>query len=107
MRKQATPRFCKSAFSHSSSIHALSIIKNTALHALDNDSEEPQEYSLAEFRSIADPLTVLQMAQEIERRPTPEDYAEMLQLLQEMMEFVEKQPGDDARVLAMKAKVLL
>lgn len=88
-------------------MHNLSLIKNAAIHALDDDSEEPKDGRMAEYRSLADPLTVLQMAQEIERRPPLEEHAELLQLLREMTEFVDKQPGDDARVLAMKAKVLL
>lgn len=62
-------------------MHALSIIKHAALHALDDDSEEPKEGRMVEFRSIADPMTVFEMALEIERRATPEDYAELLHLL--------------------------
>lgn len=88
-------------------MHALSIIKNHALHALDDDSEEPKEHRMAEFRSLADPRTVLEMALEIERRPAPDYYAEVLQLLREFVEYADKQPGEEARVLAMKAKALL
>jgi len=90
-----------------SPMHELSIVKDAALNALDDDSEEPKEYRMAEFRSIADPLTVLEMAKEIERRPAPDYYAELLQVLKEMTDFMDKQPGEEARVLAMKAKVLL
>lgn len=88
-------------------MHSLSIIKNAALTALDDDSEEPKEGRMADFRSIADPLTVLEMAQEIERRPPADVHAELLQLLQEFVEYAEKQSGEDAADLAMRAKVLL
>lgn len=50
----------------------LTIIKNAARHASDEDAEEPKEFRAAEFRAITEPLTVYQIAQEIERRPPSE-----------------------------------
>lgn len=88
-------------------MHELSVIKNAALHALDNDSEEPEDVRMVEFRSIADPLTVLEMAQEIEHRAPAEMHAELLDLLREFIKYAEKQPSEEARDLAMRAKVLL
>lgn len=88
-------------------MHELSIIKNAALHALDDDAEDEKEGRIAEFRSIADPMTVFEMAQEIERRTPAEEHAEALQLLRELTAFVEKQSGGEAQELAMRAKVLL
>lgn len=88
-------------------MHELSVIKDAALHALDDDADEPKEGRLAEFRSLADPMTVLEMAQEIERRLPTEDRAELLQLLREFLGYAEKQPGEEARKLVIKAKVLL
>lgn len=88
-------------------MHELSIIKNAALHALDDDVEDEKEGRLAEFHSIADPLTVFEMALEIERRTPAEEHAEALHLLRELTAFVEKQPGEEAQMLAMRAKVLL
>lgn len=85
----------------------LSIIKNASLYALDDDDEEPKEVRMAEFRSIVGPRTALELMAEIERRPSPEAYSELIQLVREMIAYVEKQPGENARVLVMKAKVLL
>lgn len=62
---------------------------------------------MVDFRSIADPMTVFEMALEIERRTPAEEHAEVLQLLRELMEFVDKQLGEEARMLATRAKVML
>lgn len=47
-------------------MHALSIIKLACLSALDPDDEDAAG-RLAEFRSIADPRTVLELAEKVEK----------------------------------------
>lgn len=85
----------------------LSVIKSAAVHALDDDSEESKEGRMAEFRSIVGPRTALELMAEIERCPSPEDFAELIQILREMTEYLENQRDENARILTMKAKVLL
>ncbi|WP_194720836.1 hypothetical protein [Noviherbaspirillum malthae] len=89
-------------------MHALSIIKNAALHALDDDDEEPEKHRMAEYLSIAGPRTTLELVAALELlMSVQEEFDEMKQVLRELTEYVDQQPGEEARVLAMKAKFLL
>lgn len=88
-------------------MHDLSVIKHAALDALDEDSEIPEAMRMAGFRSIVDPGSVYEMVCLIEQSAETPETAELMQLLRELAEYVEKQPGEEARMLAMKAKVLL
>lgn len=88
-------------------MHALSVIKHAALEALDDESETPKPMRMAGFRSIVDPESVYEMVCLIERTQERPEMAELMQLLRELAEYVEKHPSEEARVLAMKAKVLL
>lgn len=88
-------------------MHALSVIKDAALDALDEDSEVPEAMRMSTFRSIVDPRSVYEMVCLLEQAAETPETAELMQLLRELAESVEKQPGEEARLLAMKAKVLL
>lgn len=88
-------------------MHALSVIRNAALGALDEDSDIPEAVRMAGFQSIVDPRSVYEMVCLLEKTEVSPEMAELMQLLRELAEYVEKQPGEEARLLAMKAKVLL
>lgn len=88
-------------------MHDLSVIKHAALDALDEDSEIPEAMRMAGFHSIVDPGSVYEMACLIEQSAETPETGELMQLFRELAEYVEKLPGEEARVLAMKARDFL
>jgi hypothetical protein len=76
------------------SMHALPIIKNAALHALDEHEEEPERHRMAEYLSVAGPRTTLELVAALELLMSVQDeFDEMKQVLREMTEYVENQSG--------------
>lgn len=94
-------------------MHALHIIEDACVTALDDD-EEDKACRMAEFRSLADPLTVLELVQVAKRAVPDNEHHEMLALIRDLARYVEEVPDIDgkakhldARMLLMQAKVIL
>lgn len=73
-------------------MHSISIIKAACLSALDEDDEDAAG-RLAEFRSIADPRTVLELTQMAEATLSEEELHALGKLIRDLTGYIKMNGG--------------
>src|SRR4051812_42684625 len=90
---------------HGTTMHSLSVLRNACVSALEQDEDEPGR--LAEFVSVVDPLSVLELITIVENRLTQEELQALGLLIQDLVTYVSLVPDEKDAAKSLNREELI